>query len=162
MKGLAASDIVLKALGLLFLTAATLVGQIKVVAAMLKAIHAQEDRAAAHEKTRIVDEKLEAMKRRVAAQEVRDGIEETSTYYGFPGKHHRQIRTNNTLERIMREIRRRSRGVGSFPDCQSALILVAARLRCIAGSHSGTRQYMSMERLKKLKQEQQEEMVAVA
>ena len=117
-------------------------GQVKVVAAMLKAIHAQEDRA--------------------AAKEVREGIEETLTYYAFPDKHHRQIRTNNPLERIMREIRRRSRVVGSFPDGQSALMLAAARLRYIVGSRWGTRQYMNMERLKELPREQQEASVTVA
>jgi len=131
-------------------------GQVKVVAAMLKAIHAQEDRPAAREKAQAVAEKLEAMKLRAAAKEVREGIEETLTYYAFPATHHRQIRTNNPLERIMREIRRRSRVVGNFPDGQSALMLAAARLRYIAGSRWGTRQYMNMERLKELKQEQQE------
>ena len=34
----------------------------------------------------------------------------------FPPEHWRQIRTNNPLERIMREIRRRTRVVGAFPD----------------------------------------------
>jgi transposase-like protein len=137
-------------------------GQVKVVAAMLKAIHAQEDRAAAQEKARAVADKLEAMKLRAAAKEVREGIDETLTYYRFPHEHHRQIRTNNPLERIMREIRRRSRVVGSFPDGQSALMLAAGRLRYIAGSRWGTRQYMNMERLKELKQEQQEASTAVA
>ncbi len=131
-------------------------GQVKVVAAMLKAIHAQEDRTAARGKAQAVAEKLEAMKLRAAAKEVREGIEETLTYYAFPATHHRQIHTNNPLERIMREIRRRSRVVGNFPDGQSALMLAAARLRYIAGSRWGTRQYMNMERLKELKQEQHE------
>ena len=137
-------------------------GQVKAVAAMLKAIHAQEDRVAAQEKAQAVAEKLETKKLRAAAKEVREGIEETLTYYSFPATHHRQIRTNNPLERIMREIRRRSRVVGSFPDGQSALMLAAARLRYIAGSRWGTRQYMNMERLKELKQEQQAASVAVA
>ncbi len=137
-------------------------GQVKVVAAMLKAIHAQEDRTAAQEKAKAVADKLEAMKLRAAVKEVREGIEETLTYYAFPDKHYRQIRTNNPLERIMREIRRRSRVVGCFPDGQSALMLAAGRLRYIAGSRWGTRQYMNMERLKELKQEQQEVSAAVA
>ena len=66
-----------------------------------------------------------------------------------------QIRTNNPLERIMREIRRRSRVVGCFPDGQSALMLAAARLRYIAGTKWGMRRYLNMDRLKELKQEQQ-------
>lgn len=129
--------------------------KVKHVAAMLKAIHAQEDLEAAREKAKAVATKLEKMKLRAAAEKVRESIEETLTYYAFPDKHHRQIRTNNPLERIMREIRRRSRVVGCFPDGKSALMLAAARLRYIAGTKWGTRRYMNMERLKEHKQEQQ-------
>ena len=130
-------------------------GKVKRVAAMLKAIHAQEDLEAAREKAQAVVAKLETMELRTAAETVREGIEETLTYYAFPDKHHRQIRTNNPLERIMREIRRRSRVVGCFPDGKSALMLAAARLRYIAGSKWGTRRYMNMDRLRELKREQQ-------
>jgi putative transposase len=137
-------------------------GKVKLVAAMLKAIHAQEDVEAARGKAVAVVAKLETMKLRAAAQKVREEIDETLTYYAFPDKHHRQIRTNNPLERIMREIRRRSRVVGCFPDGNSALRLAAARLRYIAGSKWGTRRYMNMERLKELKQEQAENATAVA
>jgi transposase-like protein len=52
------------------------------------------------------------------------------------------------LERIMREIRRRTRVVGAFPDGKSALMLVAARLRHISGTRWGTRRYMDMGRLR--------------
>ncbi|HPC94315.1 MAG TPA: IS256 family transposase [Sedimentisphaerales bacterium] len=131
-------------------------GKVKQVAAMLKAIHAQEDRPASQEKADAVVAKLKALKLPAAAELVREGIGETLTYYAFPDKHHRQIRTNNPLERIMREIRRRSRVVGSFPDGQSALMLAAARLRYIAGTKWGTRRYMNMDRLKELQQERQE------
>ena len=130
-------------------------GKVKHVAAMLKAIHAQEDLEAAREKAEAVVTKLEKMKLRAAAAKVRESIDETLTYYAFPDKHHRQIRTNNPLERIMREIRRRSRVVGCFPDGKSALMLAAARLIYIAGTKWGTRRYMNMERLKEHKQEQQ-------
>ncbi|MHC5056817.1 MAG: transposase, partial [Planctomycetota bacterium] len=61
-----------------------------------------------------------------------DGYAETLSYYSFPEEHWVRIRTNNGLERIMKEIRRRTRVVGSFPDGQSALMLAAARLRHIA------------------------------
>jgi putative transposase len=92
--------------------------------------------------------KLRQMKLAQAAQPVRDGVEETLSYYEFPRAHWRCLRTNNPLERIMREIRRRTRVVGAFPDGQSALMLVAARLRYIAGTKWGTRRYLDMERLK--------------
>jgi putative transposase len=129
-------------------------GKVKVVAAMLKAIHAQEDRQAARRKAEDVVAKLEAMKLGKAAQIVREGVDETLSYMTFPTEHWRQIRTNNPLERIMREIRRRTRVVGAFPDGRSALMLVAARLRHIAGTRWGTKRYLDMERLREQEQEQ--------
>lgn len=127
--------------------------KVKVVAAMLKAIHAQEDRPAAEEKIQSVVTKLESMKLFKAAKMVSEGAIETLTYFAFPSEHWRSIKTNNPLERIMREIRRRTRVVGSFPDGQSALMLVAARLRHIAGTRWGIRRYMNMQRLKDHDQE---------
>jgi putative transposase len=120
----------------------------KDVAAMLKAIHAQEDRAAAQAKADQVVEKLHTMKLGQAADIVRGGIGETLTYMSFPREHWTRIRTNNVLERIMREIRRRTRVVGNFPDGNAAMILVAARLRHIAGTKWGDRVYLDMSRLR--------------
>ena len=60
-------------------------------------------------------------------------------------EHWRKIRTNNGLERIMKEIRRRTRVVGSFPDGYSAMMLVGARLRHISTTKWGTRQYLACE-----------------
>jgi transposase-like protein len=121
--------------------------KVKEVAAMLKAIHAQEDRDAAREKARLVIEKLRAMKLRDAAELIEAGVEETLSYYAFPSEHWRSLRTNNPLERLNREIRRRTRVVGAFPDGRSALMLVAARLRYVAASRWGTRRYLNMQRL---------------
>ncbi|WP_286819292.1 IS256 family transposase [Desulfobacter sp. UBA2225] len=129
-------------------------GKIKAVAAMLKAIHAQEDRKAAEEKIEAVAAKLEQMKLAKAATMVREGAHETLSYYSFPQAHWRHLRTNNPLERIMREIRRRTRVVGSFPDGESALMLVAARLRYVEGTRWGTRRYMSMERFNDVMEEE--------
>lgn len=137
-------------------------GKLKEVSAMLKAIHAQEDLVEATKKAKAVAKKLEGMKLRKAAQRVREGSEETLAYYHFPREHWRQIRTNNPLERIMREIRRRSRVVGCFPDGHSALMLAAARLRHIAGTKWGMRRYMNMDRLRKFKQEQETVVAASA
>jgi putative transposase len=137
-------------------------GKVKAVAAMLKAIHAQEDRPAALRKAADVTEKLEAMKLGKAAQIVREGVAETLRYMAFPTEHWRQIRTNNPLERIMREIRRRTRVVGAFPDGRSALMLVAARLRHIAGTRWGTKRYLDMERLREQEQEEQKESLIAA
>jgi putative transposase len=130
-------------------------GKVKEVAAMLKAIHAQEDREEAIRKTEVVAEKLDAMKLSKAAKVIKKGIEETLSYYRFPSEHWRCIRTNNPLERIMKEIRRRANVVGSFPDGHSALMLVAARLRHIAGTRWGLRQYMKMDRIDEMMKEQE-------
>lgn len=127
--------------------------KVKDVAAMLKAIHAQEDRKEAREKAAMVCRKLQEMRLAKAAGIVREGIEETLGYYEFPREHWLRIRTNNPLERIMREIRRRTRVVGCFPDGNSALMLVAARLRHIAATKWGTRQYLRMDRIDELARE---------
>jgi transposase-like protein len=121
--------------------------KVREVAAMLKAIHAQEDRAAAEAKARDVVAKLRAARLRKAAELVEAGVAETLAYYAFPEPHWRRIRTNNPLERIIREIRRRTRVVGAFPDGESALNLAAARLRHIAGTHWSTRRYLDMQPL---------------
>ena len=94
------------------------------------------------------------------ASAVRDGVDETLSYMAFPREHWTRIRTNNVLERIMREIRRRTRVVGNFPDGKSALMLVAARLRHIVGTKWGKRVYLDMERLREVKQAADE--VAIA
>ncbi len=111
--------------------------RVKDVAAMLKAIHAPEDKAAARQKAEQIIEKLESLRLKDAAKKVRESINETLTYYDFPRSHHSRIRTNNALERIMKEIRRRTKVVGAFPDGHSALMLCAARLRHIAGTKWG-------------------------
>ena len=64
-------------------------------------------------------EKLKGMKLPEAASRLEKGIEDTIAYRNFPREHWVKIRTNNGLERIMREIRRRTRVVGSFPDGKS-------------------------------------------
>ncbi len=128
----------------------------KQVALMLKAIYAQESLQTAREKAAQVVQSLRDMKMRTAADLVESKIEETLTYYRYPQTHWVRIRTNNPLERIMREIRRRTRVVGAFPDGNSALMLVAARLRHVAGTKWGTRRYLCMEPLERLEIENQE------
>lgn len=117
------------------------------VARMLKAIHAQESKEAARKKARDVVEQLRAMKLREAAKKVEESIEETLTYMAFPSQHWLRIRTNNMIERMNREIRRRTRVVGTFPDGKSALMLVCARLRYVSGKDWGTKRYLCMKYL---------------
>ena len=99
------------------------------------------------EKAKAVVAELRAMKLKEAAKKVEDGIAETLTYCDFPSEHWTRIRTNNVIERLNREIRRRTRVVGTFPDGNSALMLVCARLRHVAGTQWGNKKYMNMKHL---------------
>jgi len=119
-------------------------GKVRDVSKMLKAIHAQEDRKAAAEKMTAVIAELRSQRLGKAADLLEEHGHETLVYYAFPDSHWIKLRTNNPLERIMREIRRRTRVVGAFPDRQSCLNLAAARLRHIAGTQWSTRKYMNM------------------
>lgn len=116
----------------------------KDVALMLKAIHAQEDKEAAQQKTAEIVKKLQGLRLEKAARIIESGCDETLSYYAFPMTHWRHIRTNNPLERLNREIRRRTRVVGCFPDGHAALMLVSARLRYMAGQKWGTQRYVNM------------------
>ena len=55
-------------------------------------------------------------------------------YCDFLSEHWTRIRTNNVIEQLNREIRHRTRVVGTFPNGNSALILVCAWLRHVAGT----------------------------
>lgn len=114
------------------------------VAAMLEAVHAMESRGAAEAKALAVAEELERMRLGEAARVVREGFRETLAYTAFPREHWRRIRTNNAIERLNREIRRRTRVVGTFPDGRSALMLVTARLKYVAESEWGSRRYLDV------------------
>ncbi|SHO48703.1 IS256 family transposase [Anaerocolumna xylanovorans] len=134
--------------------------KMKEVSMLLKAIHAQECKTSAKEKAKQVADKLREMKLTSAAKKVEDGIDETLTYMDFPSQHWTRIRTNNTIERLNREIKRRTRAIGAFPDGQSALMLVCARLRHVAGTQWGTKRYMIMEHLKELDLQNQSDIIA--
>lgn len=134
--------------------------KMKEVSMLLKAIHAQECKASAKEKAKQVADKLREMKLASAAKKVEDGIEETLTYMDFPSQHWTRIRTNNTIERLNQEIKRRTRAIGAFPDGQSALMLVCARLRHVAGTQWGTKRYMNMEHLKEMDLQNESDIIA--
>ena len=119
-------------------------GKVREVSHQLKAIHAQESRPAAEAKAQAVIGELRRQRLTRAAELIEASIGETLTYYAFPDSHWIKIRTNNPLERIMKEIRRRTKVVGAFPDGQSCLNLAAARLRHIAASQWSTRKYINM------------------
>lgn len=135
--------------------------KMKTVALMLKAIHAQESKEAAREKAIQVAEKLQAMKLAKAAKKVEDGIEETLTYMDFPTQHWTRIRTNNAIERLNREIKRRTKAIGAFPDGSECLnMLVCARLRHVAATNWSSRRYMNMDHLFKPEEDQLSDIIA--
>ena len=114
------------------------------VAKMLKAIHAIESREASAAKAESVAAELESMKLKETAKVVREGFAETLTYCEMPREHWRRIRTNNAIGRLNREIRRRTRVVGTFPDGKSALMLVTARLKYIVENERDRRRYLDV------------------
>ena len=97
--------------------------------------------------TAVLTPTTQGMRLAKAAKIVEAEINETLSYYSMLSKHWRSIKTNNPLERLMREIRRRTRVVGAFADGHSALMLVAARLRHGAATKWDTRRYLQMKRL---------------
>ena len=97
--------------------------------------------------------KLKAMKLKAAAELVEQSIHETLAYYAYPPQHWLKIKTNNPMERLLKEARRRTKVVGAYPDGNSALMLVAARLRHVSSTHWGTRKYMNMKLLNEMDQE---------
>ena len=124
--------------------------KVRDVAAMLKAIHAQENREAAEAKANDVVSKLKAMKLRAAAELVENAIHETLTFFAYPPQHWLKLKTNNPMERLLKEARRRTKVVGAFPDGHSALMLVSARLRHVSTTTWGTRKYMNMKLLEEM------------
>ena len=92
---------------------------------------------------------MEGRRLGAASRCLREGIGEATTYLlpEFPAEHRRRIRTNNMIERLNREIRRRTRVVGCFPDGDSALMLVCARIRYVTANEWSSRRYLDMSRL---------------
>ena len=96
-----------------------------------------------------VAREMEGRRLKAAANCLREGVGETTTYLldEFPDGHRRRIRTNNMIEQLNREIRRRTRVVGGFPDGNSALMLVCARIRYMAENEWSARRHLDMSRL---------------
>ena len=74
------------------------------------------------------------------------GLDEALTYTSFPSSHHRLIRTTNGLERVFREVKRRTRVVGVFPNEQSAETLATAVLLRVSEDWA-ERRYLDMDPL---------------
>ena len=100
-----------------------------------------------------VVDKLSSMKLNKAAELVEQAIDETLSFYAYPPQHWIKLKTNNPMERLLKEARRRTKVVGAFPDGHSALMLVAARLRHVSATTWGTRKFMNMRLLEEMDRE---------
>ncbi len=127
--------------------------RMKEVGTWLKAVFSQEDQAASLKKAEEIAQRLRETKLKGAATTLENGIREALTYTEFPHEHWTRIRSNNGIERINREIRRRTNAVGCFPDGNSALMLVCARLRHVSASAWGTKKYLEMTHLYDMEKE---------
>ena len=94
-----------------------------------------------------VVEKLKEMKRFETARKVESAAPETLVYMDFPREHWQRISSNNAMERLNREIRRRTKSIGAFPEGKSALMLVYARLRQMEQSEWGSKTCLKMQLL---------------
>ncbi len=74
------------------------------------------------------------------------GIEEALTYLSYPGSHHAKLRTTNMLERLFKEVKRRTRVVGVFPNETSASTLTTAVV-LRSSEEWALRRYLTMDAL---------------
>ncbi len=119
------------------------------VATMVRTIFAQPDAQTVHEQRRRIVDQLET-RFPEAATLLDEAVSDLLAFTAVPKEHWRQLWSNNSLERLNKEIRRRSDVVGIFPDRPSIVRLVGAVLaeqndeRAVA-----SRRYLSVESLAK-------------
>jgi transposase-like protein len=118
------------------------------VATMVRTIFAQPDAATVHEQhARIVDQLTARFPE--AATLLEEAATDLLAFTGFPKEHWRQLWSNNSLERLNKEIRRRTDVVGIFPERASIVRLVGAVLTEQHDEWAVARRYMSVESVAK-------------
>jgi len=125
----------------------------QMIGATIRTVFAQPDAAGAHEQWRRVADGFRGRFGRLA--ELMDEAEEdVLAYAAFPAEHWRQVWSNNPLERLNKEVKRRTNVVGIFPNEAAVVRLVGAVL---CEQHDewqvASRRYFSAESLEKLEQE---------
>jgi putative transposase len=123
--------------------------QKEAVGADLKPLFHQSSRAAV---TAIVDQLITKYGERYsrAMQILLDGIDDAIAYLDFPSEHAAKISSTNPIERVNREIRRRTRVVGVFPSVASAMRLIGMVLLDQTSDWEAQRGYMSTESMKQI------------
>ena len=125
------------------------------VAATVRSVFEQTSRAAAQQQLRLVSESLAARFPKVV-ELLAEAEEEILTFYDFPPEHWRQIRSTNPLERLNKELKRRSAVVGIFPNRAAVLRLFGALLAEQNDEWTVGRRYFSEPSMRKLTQPAEE------
>jgi putative transposase len=124
----------------------------EMVAATVRTVFAQPDASSAREQWRAVADRLRARFPKAAA--LMDEAEaDVLAYLAFPKGHWRQIWSNNPIERLNKEVKRRTDVVGIFPNPAAVVRLVGAVLSEQHDEWQVARRYLSVESLAKLRKE---------
>jgi len=118
------------------------------VATMVRSIFAQPDAESVHEQHRRIADQLETRFPEAAAM-LDEAAVDLLAFTAFPKEHWRQLWSTNSLERLNKEIRRRTDVVGIFPDRASIVRLVGAVLAEQHDEWAVSRRYMSAESIAK-------------
>src|SRR5215208_4983414 len=121
----------------------------EMVAATIRTVFAQPDPASAREQWRRVADNFRSRHARLATL-LDDAEPDVLAYLAFPHEHWRQIWSNNPLERLNREVKRRTDVVGIFPNDAAVIRLVGAVLAEQHDEWQVGRRYFSAESLAKL------------
>lgn len=124
-------------------------GDKSIVAAGIRTIFAQPNQEAARQQMAEVVAAMESRWPR-AAVVLANGEEEVLTYMAFPTEHWTRIYSTNPLERLNREVKRRTDVVSIFPDADSVLRLVGSILIEVHDEWQAGRRYFSLDSMRKL------------
>ena len=124
-------------------------GDQAMVAAALRTIFAQPDQSAAHRQLRVVYDAM-ALRWPKAADLLINAEDDILAYMVFPIEHWTRIYSNNVLERLNKEVKRRTNVVGVFPDDESVIRLVGSVLKEQADEWQIASRYFSLESMRKL------------
>ena len=119
------------------------------VASALRTIFTQPDQEAAHRQLRAVYDAM-VVRWPKAAEVLINAEEDILAYMVFPREHWTRIYSNNVLERLNKEVKRRTNVVGVFPDEASVIRLVGAVLQEQADDWQIARRYFSLDSMRKL------------
>ena len=126
-------------------------GAQSMVAAAIRTIFTQPDKDSARDQIRRVSDSLQSRFAKVS--ELLDGAEDDLlAFMDFPREHWRQLSTTNPLERVNREIKRRTNVVGIFPNREAVIRLVGAILMEQQDEWTTGRRYFSTESMQKILQ----------